>query len=61
MKKGNSLYELTILTTGELPLCRMCGTSNETISHIVSEWGKLAQKEYKRRHDSLGRYVYWQF
>ena len=39
----------------------MFGTRNETISHIVSECGKLAQKEYKRRHDSVGRYVYWRF
>ena len=39
----------------------MCGTRNETISHIVSEYGKLAQKEYKRRHDSVGRYIHWQF
>ena len=42
-------------------LCRMCGTKNETISHIVSECGKLAQKEYKRRHASIGKYVHWQF
>ena len=35
--------------TAESPLCRMCGTRNETISHIVSECGKLAQKEYKAR------------
>ena len=47
--------------TAESPLCRMCGTRNETISHIVSEYDKLAQKEYKRRHDSVGRYVHWQF
>ena len=39
----------------------MCGTRNETISHIMSECGKLAQKEYKRRHDGIGRYVHWQF
>ena len=37
--------------TAESPLCRMCGTRNETISNIVSECGRLAQKEYKRRHD----------
>ena len=43
--------------TAESPLCRMCGTRNETISHMVSERGKLAQKEYKRRHDSVGRYA----
>ena len=35
--------------TAESSLCRMCGTRNETISHIVSECGKLDQKEYKRR------------
>ena len=39
----------------------MCGTRNETISQIVSKCGKLAQKEYKRRHDSVGKYVHWQF
>ena len=47
--------------TTESPPCRMCGTRNESISHKVSECGKLAQKEYKRRHDSVGRYVHWQF
>ena len=31
--------------SAESPLCRMCGTRNETISHIVSECGKLTQKE----------------
>ena len=34
--------------TGKSPLCRICGTRNETISHVVSECGKLAKKEYKR-------------
>ena len=43
---------------GESPLCGNCGTRNET---IVSECGKLSQKEYKRRYDSVGRYVHWQF
>ena len=39
----------------------MCGTRNETISHLVSECGKPAQKEYKQRHDGVGRCVHWQF
>ena len=30
--------------TAESLLCRMCGTRNEAISHIVSECGKLAPK-----------------
>ena len=41
-------------------LCRMCGEKGETISHLVSECGKLAQREYKRRHDYVARYVHWQ-
>ena len=60
-----SLYELTIsstiLTTGKSPLCRICGTRNETISHIVSECGKLPLKKHKQRHDKVGKHVYWQF
>ena len=43
--------------TAKSTLCRMCGTRNETISHIVSDCGKLAQK----RHDSVGKYVHCQF
>ena len=34
--------------TSGSPFCSMCGTRNETISQIiVSESGKLAQKQYK--------------
>ena len=39
------------------PSCRMCGEISETISHIVSDDSKLAQKEYKRRHDNVARMV----
>ena len=31
----------------------MCDKKGKTISHIVSEYEKLAQKEYKRRHDNV--------
>ena len=62
---GNSLHEVqytnyikyNIDKTGESPLCKMCDTRNETISHVVSESGKLAQKEYKLRYDSVGMKV----
>ena len=37
----------------------MCDKKSETISHIVSECEKLAQKEYKRRHDNVARIVHW--
>ena len=45
--------------TAQSPLCRMCDKKNETISHIVSECEKLAQKECKRRHDNVVRIVHW--
>ena len=31
--------------------CRLGGDRDETIIHIISECSKLAQKEYKNRHD----------
>ena len=40
-------------------LCRMCRKVDERIDHIVSGCSKLAQKEYKRRHDNLGKIVHW--
>ena len=41
------------------PLCRMCKKADETINHVVSECSKLAQKEYKRRHDNVARALHW--
>ena len=41
------------------PLCRLCKTADESIDHVVSCCSKLAQKEYKRRHDNLGKIVHW--
>ena len=35
--------------------CRMCGRHDETINYIASEHLKLAQREYKRRHNWIGR------
>jgi len=40
-------------------LCRLCKKANESIDHVVSGCSKLAQKEYKRRHDNLGKIVHW--
>ena len=46
--------------TAESPLCRMCGSKGETVAHVVSECGKLAQTEYKGRHDNVARYTHCQ-
>ena len=37
----------------------MCRKVDESIDHIVSGCSKPAQKEYKRRHDNLGKIVHW--
>ena len=58
---GNSLYGLTTSSTILTKLASHPFVGRDYISHIVSEYGKLAQKEYKRRHDSVRRYVHWQF
>ena len=36
--------------------CRLCGDRDETMDHIISECSKLAQKEYKARHDWSARW-----
>ena len=38
----------------------MCTRAYEAINSIVRECPRLAQKEYKRRHDSIGRRIHWE-
>ena len=38
----------------------LCGDRDETINHIISECSKLAQKEYKTRHDWIGKGIHWE-
>ena len=40
--------------------CRRCGDRDETITHIISECSKLAQKEYKTRPDWVGKVIHWE-
>ena len=40
-------------------LCRVCRKVAESIDHIVSGCSKLAQTEYRRSHDDLGKIVHW--
>ena len=39
--------------------CRMCKEADETVTHIICQSRKLAQKEYKRRHD-VARALHWE-
>ena len=41
------------------PLCRVCHAKSETIDHIISCCPKLAQSEYKKRHDKVAAAVHW--
>ena len=41
------------------PLCRLCGENGESVQHLVSGCEKLAQREYKRRHDNVAKKVHW--
>ena len=39
-------------------ICRLCGDRDEKINHIISECSKLARKEYKTRHDWVGKVIH---
>ena len=39
--------------------CRLCSDRGETINHI-RECSKLARKEYKTRHDWVGKVIHWE-
>ena len=40
--------------------CRLCGDRDETINHAISEFSKLPQKEYKARHNWVGKGIHWE-
>ena len=52
--------EAKIDKTQQNKICRLCGDRDETIHHIISECRKLAQKEYKTRHDWVGKVIHWE-
>ena len=37
----------------------MCKKADESIDHAICGCSKLGEKEYKRRHDNLGKIVHW--
>ena len=45
--------------TNIYPKCRGCNQKDETINHIASEGPALAQKQYKKRHDTVARTEHW--
>ena len=49
----------SIYKTTDSDMCRLCGVRVESVTHIVSACGKLAQGEYKKRHDKVCTYLHW--
>ena len=45
--------------TSDSPMRRLCGKKGESVQHITSGCEKLAQKEYKRRHDNVAKKFHW--
>ena len=37
----------------------MCGNASESVTHITSACQKLAQTQYKHRHDKVGKKIHW--
>ena len=40
--------------------CRLCSDRDGTINHMISECSKLSLKEYKARHDLVGKMIHWE-
>ena len=38
---------------------RLCQDRYETINHIMSEYNKFAQKEYRTRHEWASNVIHW--
>ena len=39
--------------------CRLCKVNEETIDHLVSSCSKIAQTDYKERHDKVASMLHW--
>ena len=50
--RTNSI-KYSIDKTSDTPLFRLCGDATETVRHIFSGCKKLAQREYRKRHDKV--------
>ena len=57
---ATNLMTARVYQTQEKSKCRMCRRVDENINHIVSECSKLTQREYKRRHDWVGKKIHWE-
>ena len=56
--KRTNLVKVKIEKSQGDSLCRVFRKADESIDHTASGCSKFAQKEYKRRHDDLGKIVH---
>ena len=56
---GLNIVKYHVDKTLESPFCRLCGEKGESVTRIVCECEKLAQREYKQRHDNVAKVVHW--
>ena len=40
--------------------CCLFGERDETVNYIIREWSKLTRKEYKSKHDCVGKVIHWE-
>ena len=59
-KKKTNHIKARIEKTQQNSKCRLYGDRDETINHIISEHSKLAHREYKARHDWVGKVIHWE-
>ena len=45
--------------TKQIYKCKLCDDKDDTVNPIISKYSKLAQKDYKRKHDWVEKMIYW--
>ena len=58
-QSGQTIGSTTSIRSVKVPLCSLCRKKGEKDEHITSACEKLAQKEYKRRHDNVSKKDHW--
>ena len=58
--QGQIILKQKFIIRNRIPSIDDVETGDETVNHIISECNKLAQKEYKIRHDWVGKVSHWE-
>ena len=60
MPEGPTMLKAKIVKIQQNNKCKLCWDRDEMINHIISKCNKLAQKEYKTRHDWAEKVIHWE-